>query len=368
MDGVSYTLLLGLAPAPPPVVEAVESIEIETSTELASILRLRLGLRRTELGDWSLLELDLFRPMLPISVRIQTGLGLPQAVINAFASLQRLEFAADEASAVLEVTAMDATLKMNLQEKVMAWPNMPDSLIATTIFGQQGIVPRVTPTTPVLTLPEGITTQRGTDIRFLRRLAARNGFECYVQPEPLSGIDQGFFGPRQLLGVPQAVLNVSMGPDTNVSEFHVRYEMTRPTAATAWILDETTKTPQPGLAPASLQVPMGVEPSLFRVVPPPMVQPVETGLTRFGSAQAAAQGIVDRSSFAVVAEGTVGASAGVLRPGGLVNVRGAGRAFNGSYYLTKVNHSLSQGGYVQRFEARRNAVGMTGAELFVEAG
>lgn len=368
MGGVSHTLLLGLVPAPPPVVEAVESIEIETSTEVAGMLRLRLGLRRTELGDWSLLELDLFRPLLPISVRIQTGLGLPQAVINAFAMQQEVTYAADEASAVLEVTAMDATLKMNLQEKVMPWPNMPDSLIATTIFGQHVIVPRVTPTAPVLVLPEGQTTQRGTDIRFLRRLAARNGFECYVQPEPLTGLDQGFFGPPQLVGMPQAVLNVSMGPETNVADFRVRYEMTRPTSVIAATLDAMTKAPQPALAPAALQVPLGVEPSLFRVLPPPIVRPVETGLTRSADLQSAAQGIVDTSSFALVAEGTVGADAGVLRPGGLVNVRGAGRVLNGSYYVTRVNHSLGPDGYVQRFEARRNAAGMTGAELFVEVG
>ena len=46
---------------------------------------------------------------------------------------------------------------------------------------------------PVLIEPEGTTIQRGTDIRFLRRLARRNGFDCYVQPEPLSGLDVGHF-------------------------------------------------------------------------------------------------------------------------------------------------------------------------------
>ena len=56
---------------------------------------------------------------------------------------------------------------------------------------------------------------------------------------------------------------------------------------------------------------------------------------------------------------------GVLRPGGLVNVRGAGRLFNGSYFVTRVQHVIDAGGYVQSFEAERNAVTMTGAELYV---
>ena len=67
----------------------------------------------------------------------------------------------------------------------MAWPNMPDHAIATAIFGQYALLPRVQPTPPQLVEPEGTTTQRATDIRFLRRLAERNGFECYVAPEPL---------------------------------------------------------------------------------------------------------------------------------------------------------------------------------------
>ena len=75
--------------------------------------------------------------------------------------------------------------------------------------------------------------------------------------------------------------------------------------------------------------------------------------------------IADRSSFAVVAEGEVGPDVGVLRPGGLVAVRGLGRLHNGLYLLTRVRHRISDDGYVQSFEARRNAVTMTGAEPYV---
>ena len=94
---------------------------------------------------------------------------------------------------------------MNLEEKVTPWPNLPDSAIATAIFGQHAIVPQVDPTSPVLTEPEGTTIQRGTDIRFLRRLARRNGFDCYVQPEPIRASTSGT-STRQLAGMPQAVL------------------------------------------------------------------------------------------------------------------------------------------------------------------
>lgn len=367
MPATSFTLLIGYAPAPPEVVDAVQRIDVECSTDIASVCRLRLGIAQSLRGDWTILEHDLFRPLLPLSLRIANGTGLPEAIFNGYITHLEANYAEEPANSTLEITALDATHLMNLQEKVMPWPNMPDSVIAAAIFGQYGLIPRVEPTSPQLIEPEGTTTQRGTDIRFLRQIAWRNGFECYIQPEPLSGVDQAYFQPRSSpFGVPQAVINVNMGPETNVDGFRVRYAMTQPTSAIAGGIDTATKAPQPALAPVSLQVPWGLEPTLLQVAPPPMLRPAGTGRMTIGELQPAIQAIVDESSWAVEAEGTVANNAGVLRPGGIINVRGAGRVFSGSYYATRITHAIDRDGmYTQRFHARRNAVGMTGAELYV---
>jgi phage protein D len=366
VPGITYTLLLGFAPAPPELLDAVEEIEVDSSLEEASVFRLKLGIAATESGDWSVLEDDPFRPLAPVSIKLQTDTGLPETLLNGYVSSLDAAYGEGPGESSLEVSGMDATLLMNLQEKVMPWPSLPDAGIATAIFGQYGLVPQVQPTPPVLVDPEGTTIQRGTDIRFLRRLARRNGFDCYVQPEPLTGLDFGHFEPRSLVGAPQAVLNVKMGVDTNVSGFRVRYDATKPTTAVAAGLDIPTKAPQPALAPAALQVPLGAEPALTRVLPPPIVMPADTGLPRTAELQAYAQAITDRSSFALVAEGETAAGVSILRPGGLVNVRGVGALFGGSYLVTRVRHRISSDGWTQRFEAVRNAVRLTGAEVFVE--
>jgi hypothetical protein len=368
MPGTGFTLLIAFAPAPPIVVDAVQEVEVDVSTREAGVFRLRLGISRTALGDWSVLELDLFRPLVPVAIRLLNPMGIPEAVINGYVTRQEVTYAEEPGASVLEVSGMDATHLMNLQEKVMPWPNLPDNAIAAAIFGQYAVVPRVHPTPPLLVEPEGTTTQRGTDIRFLKRLARRNGFDCFVQPEPLSGLDMGFFQPPATgPGVPQAVLNVNMGAETNVLGFNVSYEMTQPTSVVAAGLDAATKAPQPALAPVPLAVPMGLEPALLRILPPPIVRPADTGLMRTSELQTAAQAILAESSLAVRASGTVPGNAGILRPGGIVNVRGAGRVFSGSYYVTRVSHSLSrEGGHMQRFEALRDAVGLTGTELFID--
>lgn len=264
----------------------------------------------------------------------------------------------------------------------MPWPMLPDAQIAQAIFAQYLIAPMVSPTLPTLIEPEGTTTQRGTDIRFLRRLAQRNGYECFVQPQPLTGLDLGYFGPAtNYPGPAEAVLNVRMGAETNVSDFKIRYDMTRPTTAIGMGLDVKTRAPStfPALVPATpppvaglypFGAPMGIENTVIRSFGPrsqPMIFPAETGEFAPPGLSSATQAIVNRSSWAVTAEGTVGPDVGVLRPGGTVNVRGVGLFFNGSYYLTRVSHTIDCDSYVQKFEARRNAVMMTGTELFVQA-
>lgn len=366
MTGVGYTLLVGMVPAPEPLLQAVQQIEVESSVDVASVFRVRFGISQTATGDWSVLEVDPFRPFLPVAVRVQRGLGPPEAIINGYVTSQAVRYGEDPGSSSLEVTGMDATLLMNLHEKVMPWPNMPDSGIATAIFGQYGVVPRVDPSSPVLTEPEGTTIQRGTDIRFLRRLARRNGFDCFVQPEALSGLDVGHFRAPTLVGLPEAVLSVGMGQETNVQALSVRYDAAQPTTALAAAVDPTTKAPQPAAAPASLQIPLGVEGTLIRQIPPAVARPADHGLARTPELQRSTQALVDRSTWSVVAEGTVGPDVKVLRPGGIVNIRGAGRVYSGSYYVTRVHHTLTPGRYEQRFQARRNALTMTGAELFVE--
>jgi hypothetical protein len=366
VPGIASMLQIAMAPAPPQIVEAVEEITVDSSLESASVFRIRLGIAQNDLGDWRFLQEDLFRPLTPLTVRVAVGaVPIPEALINGYVAKQDVTYADEAGSSTLEISGLDATALMGLQEKVMPWPNLPDSAIAAAIFAQYALVPMVQPTTPTLIEPEGTTIQRGTDLRFLRKLAKRNGFDVYVAPEPVTGLDQGFFRPRQTLGVPDAVLNVNMGSETNVAGFTIHYDMTRPTSAVAAGLDTTTKAPQPALAPVSIQPPMGLEPALLRVLPTPMVRPADTGLVRTSELQSYAQGIADASSFAITAEGEAGPDVGVLRAGGLVAVRGLGRLYNGLYLVTRVTYRISDQGFSQTFVAVRNAATMTGAEPYV---
>ena len=368
MQGVGWTITTeGGVPLPTPLVEAMQEIQIDAALEEASAFHLRFGITQTALGDWSVLDLDPFKPRRAVQIRIQQDPMPPMAVINGFVAEHTVSYADQAGGSTIEVRGLDATAMMNISDQVRSWPNLPDSAIAAAIFGQHSILPLVDSTSPVLTDPEGTTIQRGSDIRFLRRLASRNGFDCYVQPEPLTGVDQGYFRRRVTTGFPQAVLSVNLGAQTNVDDFHIRYDASRPTSAQAAGLDVRTKAVQPALAPTALEPPMGLEGTLLREVDPGVVMPAAPDLPLTGDLQTAVQAAADRSAWSVVAEGTVGLDVPVLRPGGLVTIRGLGRLYNGAYLVTRVRHTLAQGCvYQQRFEARRNALTETGAEVYAE--
>lgn len=79
------------------------------------------------------------------------------------------------------------------------------------------------------------------------------------------------------------------------------------------------------------------------------------------SAMARAQAQVDRSMDAVVGEGELdGARYGsVLRPRGLVGLRGAGYSHDGLWYVRRVVHELAPNSYRQRFTIARDGYGST---------
>jgi len=364
-----YTVKIAGAPLPMPFLTALRQIEVETSTEQAGVFRLHFELSQTPIGDWDVLQFDIFRPLVPMSISVSVLLGLGETIINGYLNEARLENRTEPGKSKLTVVGMDATATvMNLHQKPFPWPNLPDSEIARAILGQYGIVPVAFPTPPRRTILQTTTIQRTTDIRVLKELARRNSFECYVQPDPLIGINTGYFGPAQVFMPPQGVLSVNFGLATNVENFDVRYGMLQPTSALAMALDPTTKGPMPGIAPLALEPPMGLEPSLLRILVPPVVRPTATDAANAPELMAMTQSIVNRSSRALHGTGEVdGLKYGrVLRPGLPVAVRGAGREHSGIYYVTQVTHSISTDHYTQRFEAWRNAVGLTGAELFID--
>ena len=366
----SYFLVqVAFAPLPMPYMQALREIEVQTAVGQASIFRLRFELSRNSFGDFDAMAIDIFRPLVPIRLSVSAGLGLPQTLINGYIKDASLSASNEPGASTLEVVGMDAlgTLMAHIQQPFI-WPNLPDSAVAAAIFGKYGLVPIAVPTPPLRTVLDTTTTQRANDSVYLQQLASRNGYELYIQPDPVAGIDAGHFHPPLTVAPPQGVLSIDFGTQTNLLDFSVTNDMLAPTSVMGLSSEPRTRVPIPTIAPVSTEPPMGLEPTLNRILPPPIERPAGTDAASPAEAQAQAMARATTSSRSVRASGEVdGLKYKRLLLAGLpVLVRGAGRQMSGSYYVTSVSHRISRDGYTQSFSAWRNAVGLNGTEVFID--
>lgn len=371
MPEVTYALRVDGSQATPELLSRVVQIDVEDHADLADMLRLRLAIAvRPDGSGWSLLDDGLFPRLSSLAVDVVIG-SAKTPLFDGYVIESSASFSNEPGGSLLTVVAMDPTVLLHLEEKVKAWPNMADSDVASAILsdGAYNLTPVVEPTTWQRQEDEHTLLQRGTDMQFLRLLADRNGYECYVELNDQSGAAEGHFHPPRLDLPAQGVLSMNLGSATNVNAFAARFDMLGPTTAQVTGLDVSSGETQPVTSESASHKELG---SAAPTAPdrPRKTLLAATGMAQSGELQTLAQAVVDRSAWAIRAEGELNTIAygGVLRAKRPVEVRGAGQQFSGTYYVERVLHSFSGDGYAQRFVLRRNASGLTGAERFVDDG
>jgi phage protein D len=272
-------------------------------------------------------------------------------------------FDPDPAQCSLEIWGMDGSVLMDREEKLKDWPDKKDSDIASEIFGLYGFTPEVQDTQVVH--DEAISTiiQRETDIQFLRRLALRNGFECYVEN------GTGYFRPSQVEAAPQLVLAAHFGEETNLSRFSVEINALTPANVTMFQVDRANKEVLEAVVEASQQTTLGDTDAaglLGTGMNPGQVYVGMNGATGNPEMTALCQGLYHQAEWFVTGEGEIAANryGHVLRPRGTVTIKGVGESHSGVYYVTHVTHVFTLEGYTQSFRVKRNAIMPTGAENF----
>lgn len=358
MTAVTLVLLINDSPAPTGVLDALQELTVETCVDGAGSFRLRLGLAPGDSGSWPLLDTSLFPPGAGVRIGVAIDSPLPSFLLVGYVASVSVVYGDGKITPSVEIGGVDATALMNLDEKAVAWPNLPDALIATQLFASYRLAPQVTSTGPVLVDPEGTTVQRGSDIRFLRRLARRNGFEVYTLPEQHTGLETGHFGPLPTSGSAAATVAVHAGDSTSVSDLRISNDMLRPTTVVAAGLDSRHSAQSSDVESASTTV--GRTSTVSQLPRAAHTRLTGTGLTTSTDLQRAAQASVDRASYSLLAEGQVPATVGPLVPGTVLSLAGAGDAYSGPWVLRRVRHVFTPGTYVQHFTAARNGVGNTG--------
>jgi phage protein D len=338
------------------------SLEVELDDELAAQFRLHIAIAQQSDGIWTFLDDERFSVWKQVTITAGLESGT-EALISGYITHVKPSFDPDPAQCSLEIWGMDRSVRMDREEKLKDWPNKKDSDIAAEIFGLYGLTPETEDT--AVTHDEAVSTiiQRETDIQFLRRLALRNGFECYVEGTT------GYFRPPQVDAPPQPVLAVHFGDETNVRRLAIEVNALPPTTVSMLQVDRLRKEVLDVTADTSQQPALGATDAtglLAAGVDAGVVFIAGTVTTGTPEMMALAQGLYHEAAWFVTGEGEVAANdyGHVLKARGTVTIKGVGETYSGVYYVTHVTHSFTPDGYTQYFRVKRNALRPTGAEEF----
>jgi len=268
-------------------------------------------------------------------------------------------------ASIFTVFGEDVSLMMDLEEKAISHKGQDEATIARDIiskYSSYGITAEVKSPKGVSqpAANDWVPRQRGTDLEHLKMMADRYGFVFYIVPGPKAKKNVAYWGPPKWKGTSQKALSTNMGPNSNVETINFSYDSLSPTKVKGNVQDRKTNLIKPVETSSSQLEKISKKSALdsqSKVRLKLLLQ--QSGLSVKG-AMALAQGMTDASlKKAAKAEGTLNTQryGDLLLPRKLVDIRGAGQEYDGTWYVEKVTHKIQRGEYKQSFTLTRGGTG-----------
>ncbi len=360
------TLMIGPAvpvPAPLPVVEALQSVQVTSSSRARSGFQLTFSVGKTSAIQLALLPAGYFDPIVTRVIIMVTVNGIPNVIMDGFITRQELQPSNESGQSKLTITGEDLSIAMDLVEKVVPYPAMPDVAkvaVALAPYAALGVVPVIIP--PIISTVQTPTHKTEsqasiTDLAYIKSLASRNGYLFYIQPGPLPGQSIAYFGPDISVPVPQRALSINMDAHTNVESLSFSLDGMAKKISIFTILDPITR-----------RVPIPIPVPNINVTKPPLglrpTPPAKIGMHNNGARLQPEEAARDILSFMMNNATAISGSGSldIMQYGQLlsartvVGVRGAGLSYDGLYYVDSVTHNIKRGEYKQNFTLSRDGL------------
>ena len=365
LNSIHLTLLIGPGvpiPVPPVVAEALQSVQVTSGGERTGF-QLKFSMGKKSPLQTTMLPAGYFDPMITRVIVVVTIGGIPEVLVDGVVTRQDMAPANAAGQSVLTITGEDLTVLMDVVEMTgIPYPALPvPAIVLTTLakYAVFGIVPVVVP--PIFeenpSPTDKIRTHNGTDLAYIKQLAARSGYSFYLEPGPAPGTSIAYWGPEIRVPIPQRALNVNMDSHTNVESLSFNLDGLAKKIVVLNTLDPVTKrivipVPLPNIS--LLRPPLGARLTAPSKIEFSKEEARETTVTAILKALAR----TSASSDAVKGTGALD----VLRYGrplrarGVVGVRGAGLTYDGLYYVNSVTHNIKRGEYKQNFALSRDGL------------
>lgn len=352
--------------APKILMEAIQSVSVTAVDRGRSTFQLSVNADRPGqyTPDYALFSPELLQAnnRIILSVIVQ---GHTSVLIDGFITNIQTNFDTGPGGGTITITGDDVLCRMDTQEKSKTYPAMPLMAIVAEILAgyvEYGVVPEVIPpTAPDDWEPEEHTRiQNCTDLKMIDYYADLVGYIFRVRPT-VAMENSAYFGPPYTLNYASAPLNVNLGPETNVTDTSLSYDSSLPMTVTGMLQDDGVLeedipvVAMDAVIPHQLSTENPIQ-SNSHVNQVYYADPTNGSI--YGELQA--QMAVLRSTDAVVS-GTI--TVDTLRYGhaievpSIVHLRGMGFSFNGSYYVSQIQHDIKFGRYQQTLSVRREGLG-----------
>src|SRR5580700_8819884 len=370
LDSVQLSLMMGpVVPLTVPrvVLDSLSEVEVKTEDVGPSGFQLVFSIdKQSPLQILFLLTGGL--PLLFMRVvLVATVNGVANVLIDGVITNNHIAPGDKGSNSTLTLTGEDLTALMNQSNwSGLPFPAMPAEARVALLLAKYavfGVVPLVIPSIMIdIPIPiDQIPGQQGTDLEYIRALAARVGYVFYLDPGPAPGMSKAYWGPQIKIGPVQPALNADMDAYTNVESLNFNFDQQQNKIPIVYIYNSQTGIPSPIPIPpiTPLNPPLGVIPPLPTNILGDL-KPIRDDLSKRSIPQAIMIGLAAAAQWAdaVTGDGSLDVTryGGILKARQLVGVRGAGPAFDGLHYVKSVTHKIKRGEYKQDFQLTRNGL------------
>jgi hypothetical protein len=368
-DAIRLSLLMGpIVPIPVPalMIDALEQATVTSAAGSTSGFQLRFRITsKSALNTIFLIaagqNTSAATPPLRVVLFVTLG-GMPQPIFDGVMTNVEVQAGQNGQPGSITVTGEDLTKVMDMIDfSGTPYPAMPIEARVALIcakYAAFGIIPLPIPALfPDVPIPiERIPAQQGTDLAYIKELAEQVGHVFYVEPGPVPMTNIAYFGPEIKVGPPQPALNLDMDAHTNVEALNFSFDPTKGVLPIVFVQNPQTRVPIPIPIPNlnPLQPPLGLLPAPLANIR------MMKDTASLNPMQAISRGLNEakKSQDAVTATGTLDVLryGRVLQARKLVGVRGAGMAYDGLYYVSRVTSTLKRGVFKQDFNLTRNGL------------
>ena len=366
--GVRMNLLIGPSPvalpAPMEMLLAIDEIEILLSDSAESGFKMVLNTGRS--GPFDFLEAPFVAdPRLQVGARVIVTMFFdftPNVIFDGLVTKRHYAPGEEARSGKLTLLGRDLSFELDREEKRTEHPAMDETMIATLIgasYPQFGMLPMVLPP-KVIDPPipiDRVPQQNCSDWAYLKHMARRHGYETYVDPGPLPGMNLLYWGPPVRPGIPQRAMTVNSGPASDAYDIDIAHSGEELTVVESSVIDRFTGVETPVLALVNSQSPLGAVPESVVRFGQTRSKSILTSGLNMAQAMARAQAEVDESARDVIrVTGTLDSTRynGALKARDRIDLRGVGLTYDGAYKVAEVRHRIKPGGYEQGFVLRRS--------------